>query len=321
MTLLSSLPPQIAGFAVDVFRLCVWLVLLVAIFVPLERSFAQRPSKFLRSQIGNDLTYYFLNSLLPAALMSVPLAVLATLVHRVLPAGFHQSVHELPLWLTVSAGLIIADVGSYWGHRLSHEIPFLWRFHAIHHSAEHIDFLVNGRGHPIDMVVTRMFGLVPLYILGLGSAGPTGSMLPIIITLSGTFLGFFIHANVRWRFGPLEWLVTTPAFHHWHHSRTNHIDHNYAATFPLIDRMFGTFYLPGHFPADYGIQTPMPGTLTGQLLSPMESYPHPLGQRAPGWRELHLLGAPVDGAAHALDEPALGEPVQDEEKGPGLNNR
>jgi sterol desaturase/sphingolipid hydroxylase (fatty acid hydroxylase superfamily) len=241
MTLLSSLPPEIARFVVDVFRLCLWLMLLIALFVPLERLFAQRPSKFLRPQIGNDLAYYFLSSLVPAALMSVPLAVLATLVQKVLPAGFHDSVHGLPLWLTISAGLIVADIGSYWGHRLSHEIGFLWRFHAIHHSAEHIDFLVNG------------------------------GMLPIAITLIGTFMGFFLHANVRLRFGPLEWLVATPAFHHWHHSRTDHIDHNYAATFPWIDRMFGTLYLPEHFPADYGIQTPMPATLIGQLLSPMES--------------------------------------------------
>ena len=271
MTLLSSLPPQIASFVVDVLRLCLWLMLLIAIFVPLERLFAQRPSKFLRPQIGNDLAYYFLSSLLPAALMSVPLAVLATVVQKVLPAGFHDSVQGLPLWLTIFAGLIVADIGSYWGHRLSHEIGFLWRFHAIHHSAEHIDFLVNGRAHPIDMVVTRMSGLVPLYVLGLGSAGPAGSMLPVVITLIGTFMGFFLHANVRLRFGPLEWLVATPAFHHWHHSRTDHVDHNYAATFPWIDRMFGTLYLPEHFPADYGIQTPMPATLIGQLLSPMES--------------------------------------------------
>ena len=72
---------------------------LIAIFVPLERLFAQRPTKFLRPQIGNDLTYYFLSSLVPAALMSVPLAVLATLMRKVLPVGFHDSVQGLPLWL------------------------------------------------------------------------------------------------------------------------------------------------------------------------------------------------------------------------------
>ena len=269
--MLDSLPPPIAGFVVDVYRLSIWLVLLIAIFVPLERLFAQRPSKFLRPQIGNDLFYYFLSSLLPAALMSLPLALLATLVRRALPSGFHDTMHALPPWLGISAGLIVADVGSYWGHRLSHEIPFLWRFHALHHSAEHIDFLVNGRAHPIDMVITRMSGLVPLYILGLGSASSAGSMRAVVITLIGTLLGFFIHANVRLRFGPLEWLVAMPAFHHWHHSRTDHIDHNYAANFPWIDRIFGTLYLPGHFPADYGIEAPMPSAIGGQLLSPLRT--------------------------------------------------
>lgn len=264
MTLLSD-------FAVDVLRLCFWLVLLIIIFVPMERLFPQHPSKFLRPQIGNDLVYYFLSSLLPAALMSLPLAILATLVQKVLPGDFHDSVQRLPLWITISVGLIIADIGSYWGHRLSHEIRFLWSFHAIHHSAEHIDFLVNGRAHPVDMVVMRMSGLVPLYILGIGSTGAEGSMLPVVITLIGTLMGFFLHANVHWRFGPLEYLVATPAFHHWHHSRNDHINHNYAATFPLIDRLFGTLYLPGHFPTSYGIQTPIPTTLSGQLLSPMKN--------------------------------------------------
>jgi len=114
MTLLSNLPSQVAGLAVDVFRLCLWLVLLVAIFVPLERLFARRPSKFLRSQIGNDLAYYFYNRLMPAALMTLPLAVLATLVQKLLPAGFHDSMDRLPLWIGISAGLIVGDIGSYW---------------------------------------------------------------------------------------------------------------------------------------------------------------------------------------------------------------
>jgi sterol desaturase/sphingolipid hydroxylase (fatty acid hydroxylase superfamily) len=256
------------GFFVDVVRLCIWLVLLTAIFVPMERFFARTPAKFLRPQIGNDLGYYFLSSLLPAALMSLPLAVLATMVQRVVPGGFHAAVHELPLWLRIALGLVVADVGSYWGHRASHAWALLWRFHVLHHSAEHIDFLVNGRAHPVDLVWVRMCGLVPLYLLGLASAGAAGSMVPVIVTLVGTVASFFVHANVRWRLGPLEWLVATPAFHHWHHSRTDHIDHNFAATFPWIDRVFGTHWLPGHFPADYGVEEPMPETMTGQLVAP-----------------------------------------------------
>ncbi len=266
---MTGMPPLL----VDIFRLCIWLVLLTAIFVPLERLFALRPSRLFRAEIGNDLGYYFLNSLVPAALIAVPMAALATLLQRLLPPGFHATVHALPLWATIPAGLIIADIGSYWGHRISHASPFLWRFHAVHHSAEQLDFLVNTRAHPVDMVITRMSGLVPLYILGLGSAGPAGNMLPVVITLIGTFAGFFVHANVRWRFGPLELLVATPAFHHWHHSRTDHIDHNFAATFPWIDRLFGTLYLPAKFPDDYGVQAPLPRTITGQLLSPLVPAP------------------------------------------------
>lgn len=249
-------------------RLCIWLVLLTVLFVPLERLFALRPSKLRRAQIGNDLAYYFISSLVPAALMALPLALLAGLLQRVVPPGYYAAVQALPVWVAIPLGLVVADIGSYWGHRLSHETPWLWRFHAVHHSAEHIDFMVNTRAHPVDMVVTRMAGLVPLYLLGLGSSNAAGSMLPVYITIIATIAGFFVHANVRWRFGPLEWLVATPAFHHWHHTRRDHVDRNYAATLPVIDRIFGTYYLPREWPAEYGTDTDVGASVPAQLLRP-----------------------------------------------------
>ncbi|TRW15350.1 sterol desaturase family protein [Glacieibacterium frigidum] len=252
----------------QVMKLSVWLALLTAIFVPLERWFALKASPWRRAEIGNDLAYYFINNIVPAMLLALPLAALATLLQHVVPAGFYEGVRALPLWVSIPLGLVVADIGAYWGHRLSHEIPWLWRFHAVHHSAEHIDFMVNSRAHPIDMVVTRLFGLVPLYMLGLGSAGAAGSILPAVIAIIGTLAAFFVHANVRWRLGPIEQLVATPAFHHWHHTRTDHINRNYAATFPWIDRLFGSFYLPAHWPDAYGIPEPLSPTLSGQLLAP-----------------------------------------------------
>ena len=155
------------------------------------------------------------------------------------------------------------EIGYYWGHRWSHEIPFLWGFHSIHHSAEEIDFLVNTRAHPLDMVFSRFCGLVPIYVLGLGGpVGPAGSVVPVLVTLIGTVWGFFIHANLRWRFGPLEWLISTPAFHHWHHTRTGPINRNYSSTLPWLDRIFGTHYLPrSEWPEAYGIKAKLPDTL------------------------------------------------------------
>ncbi|KPF72496.1 sterol desaturase [alpha proteobacterium AAP81b] len=263
------------GFVISVARLSVWLVVLSIIFVPLERLYARTPAKWVRPQIGNDLFYYFFTSLVPAALLALPLALVAKLVALIVPAGLHAWVHQLPVWAAIVAGLVVADIGSYWGHRLSHEWPLLWRFHALHHSAEHIDYLVNGRAHPLDIIWVRMCGLVPVYILGLGSTAGAGPIVPAIIAIVGTLASFFVHANVRWRFGVLEWLVATPAFHHWHHSKHDHINRNYAATFPWIDAMFGTLYLPKQFPADYGIPDPVPTTIVGQMIAPFAAAPVP----------------------------------------------
>lgn len=256
--------------AIDpILRLSVWLALLAVIFVPLERLFAANPQKIFRQGFATDLGYYFVNSLLPALLLSVPAGLLAWAVHRAVPSGFLAWTASLPIWARLIAGLIAADIGAYWGHRWSHEIPFLWRFHSIHHSAGEIDFLVNTRAHPIDMVFTRFCGLVPLYAIGFGGpSGPSGTVVPVLVTLIGTMWGFFIHANLRWRFGPLEWLVATPAFHHWHHTLSGPIDRNFAANLPWIDWIFGSFYLSKEWPSDYGIKARMPDSLIDQLVYP-----------------------------------------------------
>jgi sterol desaturase/sphingolipid hydroxylase (fatty acid hydroxylase superfamily) len=281
--MLQQIGPDLQTLLISVLRLSLWLAILAVIFVPLERVFAARPEKILRKGIVTDLAYYFLSSLLPAMLLSVPLGLLAWAVHGVMPSGFLAMTAALPLWGRALVALIAGEFGYYWGHRLSHEIPFLWRFHSIHHSAEHVDFLVNTRAHPVDMVFGRLCSLAPIYVLGLG--GPVGtadSMVPVLVTLIGTVWGFFIHANLRWRFGPLEWLIATPAFHHWHHTRTGPINRNYASTLPWIDRIFGTHHLPGkELPPAYGIKAKLPDSLVEQLVYPLRPPPRASGSEDP----------------------------------------
>lgn len=268
---------DLPAYILQPLKLCIWLVILTVIFVPLEWLFALHPSRIFRKGIFTDLGYYFLSSLLPSMMLALPLAYAAWAAHRFVPASYMDFVHGLPVWARVAASLVVAEVGFYWGHRWSHESPLLWRFHAIHHSAEHIDFLVNTRSHPVDMVFTRLCGLVPLYVLGL--AAPmrgTDGLIPIYIVLIGTVWGFFVHANVRWRFGPLEWLIATPAFHHWHHTNDGPdvINKNYSPVLPWIDRVFGTLYLPkDRQPESYGIDEKLSPTLLGQLAGPF--FPRP----------------------------------------------
>jgi sterol desaturase/sphingolipid hydroxylase (fatty acid hydroxylase superfamily) len=179
-------------------------------------------------------------------------------------------VAALPLGWRFVASLVVGEVGFYWGHRWSHEIPFLWRFHSIHHSAEEMDWLVNTRAHPVDMVFTRLCGFIPMYLVGLTQpVGRTLDVVPLLVIVTGIAWGFFIHSNLKWRLGPLEWLVSTPAFHHWHHTFDEPLNRNFASMLPWVDRIFGTYYQPRHWPARYGTESPVPPTFTAQLLDPL----------------------------------------------------
>jgi len=271
MELLPSLQRSLHAFALDILRLCIWLMLLLAVFVPLEKLFPLHPQKVFRKSFPLDLTYYFLNGLLTNVLLVVPTAFVAWGARHAIPAALISWTGHLPLFQKLAASFVVGEFGFYWGHRWTHEIPLLWRFHSIHHSAEEMDWLVSSRGHPFDVVFVRLCGLVPLYALGLAqpAAGRKLDAVPLLILLVGMGWGFLIHSNLRWRFGWLELLLSTPAFHHWHHTQDEHIDKNYASMLPIMDKLFGTWYTPkDQWPPKYGIEQPMDPTLTGQLLLP-----------------------------------------------------
>jgi sterol desaturase/sphingolipid hydroxylase (fatty acid hydroxylase superfamily) len=264
---IMDLPP----FVVDIIRLSIWLFLLMLLFTPLERLFALRPQKIFRKSFFVDLGYFFLNGLLPKFLLVFPAAAIAWVMHRLVPGAVHHWTASLPLGARLAAALVVGEVGFYWGHRWTHEIPLLWRFHSIHHAPEEIDWLVSSHAHPFDFVFVRLCGIVPLYAVGLAQpvAGMQLDAAPLFFLLVGSMWGFFIHANLRWRFGWLSLLVATPAFHHWHHTNDEHVDKNYASMLPIMDILFGSWYMPRkQWPPVYGIKTPMPPGLLAQTVHP-----------------------------------------------------
>ena len=227
----------------------------------IERAFALHPRKFRRDRWRTDVVHLLFNNILISAGLVVALVGLIVALRPVVSPELQGWVTAQPAWLQFLEAVAIADLGQYWGHRMTHQVPLLWRFHKVHHSIEEMDWLAAGRLHPLDSIFTRSVTILPLYLLGFTKA------------TFGAYLGFtavqaiFIHANVRFRFPVLRWVTATPEFHHWHHADAP-ANMNFAGNLPLLDVLFGTCYLPDHSPAGYGMGEHAPTGYLSQLKWP-----------------------------------------------------
>ena len=232
------------------------LLILATLFVPIEALFARLPQqRVFRTGWTTDLAHFAVLTLVPAAIF-FRWAVSPTL---------QAAVAAQPAWLQFIEILVIADLTQYTTHRLFHGVPWLWRFHQVHHSSVCMDWLAASRLHLVDIVVTRAVGFVPVYVLAFATV-PTYAYLLFV-----SFQAIWIHANVRFLFGPLRYLLATPQYHHWHHAaEADAVDKNFAVHLPLIDWVFGTYYLPGdRWPSRYGLEgDPVPGGYVRQLVYP-----------------------------------------------------
>lgn len=244
------------------------LLLLALIFVPMERYFPQRADQQVFRPGWSTDTLHFLVSHLLVQVTTLLTVMPATVLMAAAGGGWlHAAVQSQPLVLQFVEVVIVADLGEYTIHRLFHAVPALWRFHAIHHSSVHLDWIAGSRLHLVDVVVTRGFTLMPIVLLGF-SAPAVYAYLVFV-----SFHAVFIHANVRFRGGWLERVLVMPRFHHWHHSAAQEaIDKNFAVHLPWIDRLFGTYHLPAdHWPEEYGIAgDPVPEGYLAQLIAPFK---------------------------------------------------
>ena len=206
------------------------------IFIFIEKLFPlRRDQPVFRPAWQTDFHHFIVNHLV------VGFVLLATnmLVHRLFGwaarDGVQAWVQGLPFPVALLALLLLADLVQYWTHRAYHEVPTLWRLHAVHHSAKHMDWLAGSRQHFLELLLTRTLVLAPIVILGFSK-----EVIDAYIIIVG-FQAVFNHANVNVRLGPLRYVIVTPNFHHWHHSQDDEaIDRNYAAHFAFLDHLFGT---------------------------------------------------------------------------------
>lgn len=240
---------------------------LFLIFRPLEMAFPARGDQgFFRPHWWTDLWFFLGQYLLFNGAVFWLLTRAEPWIRAAVPHTLRDSVAGLSWWAQAALVVVLGDFLIYWAHRLQHRVGFLWRFHAIHHSAEHLDWLAAHREHPVDSIYTILIVNLPLFALG------------VPVSALGLFAGFrglwavFIHANVRLPIGPLRMLIGAPELHHWHHDRSRESG-NYANVSPLMDLLFGTYRCPDHEPESIGVEESIPKGYLGQL-----AYPFRRGQ-------------------------------------------
>ncbi len=239
---------SVASISLD--WLLIDILVLSAIFLPIELFLPKRPeqSRF-HPEWRTDLVYFAVSHLLVQYTAIAVRAPAEWLFGGWGLADIHNAVSSWPFLVQLVLAMLVADLFQYTAHRLFHSNRVLWRFHSVHHSIRTIDWIAGSRLHLVDILVTRAFSYLPLYLLGFSM--PVFYAYVVIVALQAVAA----HANTRIPFGPLKYLVVTPQYHHWHHTDDPALyDKNFAIHFPLIDRLFGTYYLPGdRWPETYGL--------------------------------------------------------------------
>jgi sterol desaturase/sphingolipid hydroxylase (fatty acid hydroxylase superfamily) len=244
---------------------------LAAVLIPLEWFFPARAHAPTRRQTFLlNVSYWFFNPLCTQVVSKAAVVTVCAGMCLALGWPLDESILDgfgplgsQPLWLQAIELLLLADFIDYWTHRWFH-VTRAWRFHAIHHSPEEMTWLASSRMHPVNDFVTRTCQVVPAILLGF-------SLKAVLYTVP--YLVFFVimlHSNLRWDFGPLKWVIVSPRYHRWHHTKDEEgLDKNFAGLFPIWDVLFGTAHFPPREPERFGVNhDPPPETLWGQLLYP-----------------------------------------------------
>ncbi|MES2733249.1 MAG: sterol desaturase family protein [Bacteroidota bacterium] len=247
------------------------LLILSIIFIPIEMAFPKNKNQSrFHPEWRTDLVYFAISHLLVQMFGVITQAPAAFFFGWIGLDKFQTWVQHLPFVLEFGLALLVTDFFQYWAHRFFHSHEYLWRFHSVHHSTKAMDWLAGSRTHFIDIFVVRSISFMPLYICGFSPV--TFNTYIIFVSIHAVL----IHANTSFNFGFLKYLFATPQYHHWHHcDDSEHYGKNFAIHFPFIDKIFGTYYLPGNvWPAATGIsEANYPKGYIKQLVYPFQKNP------------------------------------------------
>lgn len=246
-----------------------WFILNLLItgilFLPLERLFRRVDQSVFRFEWREDLLYFLVSSIFVQSLTYMSMLPAMSILSFTQLDEIQRVIASQPVWLQFIEIMFLTDFVQYWVHRVFHQVPFLWRFHAVHHSAQAMDWLAGSRMHVMEIIVLRGITIIPMYVLGF--VEPAIYAYILVVYLYATY----VHANLKFDIEWLKPLIVTPRFHHWHHGiEKEAVDVNFAIHFPIFDRLFGTYYMPkDKWPSGYGVGGhPVPSGYIKQFLYP-----------------------------------------------------
>ncbi len=225
-------------FTIGMDWLLIDILISTIIFIPIELFLPKRAdqTKF-HEEWRTDLIYFIISHLLiqvSGVLIKLPAELIFSKIGLTSLQLWIQNIWFIP---QLFLALFISDLFQWTAHYFFHKIPYLWRFHSVHHSIKEIDWLAGSRIHFVDLIGVRAFSFLPLYILGFS---PTVFTTYLIIV---SFQAVLAHSNTRINFGIFRYLIVTPQYHHWHHSDDpKAFNKNFAIHFPFIDMILGTYY-------------------------------------------------------------------------------
>jgi sterol desaturase/sphingolipid hydroxylase (fatty acid hydroxylase superfamily) len=187
-----------------------------------------------------DVFHALANSLLLDVPLALSLAAVSRWIEFDLGISHVRLLNGQPLLVQVVVFLIGGDLVKWTIHMLHHRIPFLWRFHRLHHCTQQMDALSSARSHPVEAYINRLVFLTAMVVVA-------GIDLRIVILYSAVDLvqGLWIHSNTHMRTGWLNYVLSTQEFHHWHHANeVAAFNKNYGGFLSIWDWIFGTAYCP-----------------------------------------------------------------------------
>jgi sterol desaturase/sphingolipid hydroxylase (fatty acid hydroxylase superfamily) len=237
------------------------------LFIPLERIFPRRAEQAVfREEWREDLFYYLVSSMLVQILTFLTFVPARTILAMAPLTSVRAWIGNLPFVVQFIAIMFLTDLVQYWLHRAFHRIPWLWHFHAVHHSARSMDWMAGARMHFLEILALRGTTVIPMFVLGFSASAMNAYILTVYLYST------LVHANLGCRFPFIEKILVTPRFHHWHHGIEDEaVDVNFAIHFPLLDQLFGTYHFPkDQWPSGYGVQGhPVPKGYLAQFKYPL----------------------------------------------------